>query len=433
MKGFLVVLAILFVPPLPKRPELPPEQLSIKATRPTTALDEAFNKLLLPCPDRIHINDIISHEEGDRFGYRPHDMYDDCADEMDALVRTKKPIDEGLLRLGKEGKKLPERYRAAWILIHRRNGKVVPILEKMADSSSAEERYLAWHLYVNAIRERQLAVPRSFDAALAHCQKEKNRYVEAKIMDFLGACKAKEAIPLLTAALKDDSSYSAVWALGEIRDPKTVPAILARAKKETTNRHVYFRVLGRIGTPEAVDYLLENLNEGCFAAEALFESGSPKALPALEKYLDRLTKRKKRDDLAIAVAQISVLRLKYKDPREQLITLAEDRKQSQWMRTHALEALGHYYKKPFAGRIVKLYRTDTNDWMRMFYIRLLRDLPGRDITEAMIDQALTDDKNAYYHSHYDLVQALNQRLNTSFRTLPPLVEYLQRERYTKEK
>jgi hypothetical protein len=142
---------------------------------------------------------------------------------------------------------------------------------------------------------------------------------------------------------------------------------------------------------------------------------------------------KKQHDLDLAVAQISVLRLKYRDLREQLIALAEARKQSQWMRTHALEALGHYDKKPLAGRILKLYRTDTDDWMRMFYIRLLRDLPGEDITEAMIDQALTDKKNEYYHSHHDLVKALNWRLNTSFRTLTPLVEYLQRERAAKEK
>lgn len=433
MKGFFVVLIFLWVPPAPMRPELRQESLSLKESMTTRGLEEALKKLSLPCPDRIHINDIRSTEEGDRFHYRPGDMYNDCADEMDGLAKTNELIDERLLRLGINGKSLPERYRAAWILVQRRNGNVVPILEKMAGSPSAEERYLAWDAYVGAIRERHLAVPRSFDAALVQCRKEKNHYVQARIMDFLGACKAKEAVSLLTAALKDDPRYSAVEALGEIRDPKTVPAILAAAKKATMNRHVYFHVLGRIGSPEAVDYLLEHLDEGCFAAKALFESSSPKALPALEKYLERLKQMKEPHELDLAVAQISVLRLKYKDPREKLIVLAEDRKQSQWMRTHALEALGHYEKKPFAGRILKLYRTDRDDWMRMFYIRFLRDLPGNDITEAMIDQALMDDKNKYYHSHYDLVQALNRRLNTSFRSMTPLVEYLQRERARKEK
>lgn len=432
MKGCLVVLTCaLLLHPSIHRGVLPEPLIPKMGSRSARPLDEALKKLALACPDRIHVNDIDSDEEGRRFFYRPHDLYDDCADEMDALAKTKKPIDEQLLHLGNRGKELPERYRAAWILIQRRNSDVVPILEKMAGSSSAEERYLAWHAYTSGIRERQLAVPQVFEAALAHCRKEKNQYVQAEIMSFLGACKAKEAVPLLTASLADDPSYSAMEALGEIRDPKTVPAILARARKETLNRHIYFRVLGRIGTPEAVDYLVEHLDDGCFAVEALFESGSPKALPAIEKYLNRLKEKKQPKELDVAVAKISVLRLKNKDPREQLITLAGDRKQSQWMQTHALEALGQYDKKPFADRILKLYRTETDDWVRMFYIRLLRDLPGKNITEAMIEQALSDNKDHYYHSHGDLVEALNQRLNTSFRTMPPMVEYLQLQRATK--
>jgi HEAT repeat protein len=433
MKGLLIVFASLLVAPSPKPPELPPKSIPLKPTAATAALDKAIEKLSLPCPDRVHINDTVSREEGARFKYRPYDLYDDCNDEMDALVRTREPIDKHLLELGNKGKKLPERYRAAWILIQRRNRKVVPILKKMAKSSSAEERYLTWHLYTAAIRERQLAVPLSFKATLARCRKEQNRYVRAGIMDFLGACKAKEAVPLLTARLNEDSGNSAVYALGEIRDPKTVPAIIARANKETWNRLVYFCVLGRIGTPEAVDYLLEHLDKGCFVAKALFESRSPKALPALEQYLDRLKKIKGRSDLDLAVTQICLLRLKFKDPREQLIRLAEDRKQSEWMRWDALEALENYDKKPFAGRILKVYRTETDDTMRMICIHLLQDLPGTDITEAMIHQALTDDKDKYYHSHDDLVRALNQRLNTSFRTLTALVEYLRRQLAAKEK
>jgi HEAT repeat protein len=433
MKVLLAVFALMVVPFDPTRPGLPPKPPRHMEKTPKTALDETFKKLSLPCPDRVHINDIPSREEGSRFGYRPHDMYDDCADEMDALVRTREPVDERLLKLGIQGKELPERYRAAWVLIQRRNGKVVSVLKKMAASSSAEERYLTWHAYKEAIWKRQLAVPPSFEAALAHCRNERNNYVRGEVMGFLGECRAKEAVPLLTAALDDDTGYSAVQALGNIRDPKSAPAVLARAKKETLNRHIYFGVLGRIGTPEAVDYLLEHLDEGCFAMEALFESGSRKALPALEKCLNRLKKMKKPEGLDLAVAQVSVLRLKYKDPREQLIALAEDRKQSQWMRSRALEALGHYDKKPLADRILKLYRTDKNDWMRIDYIRLLSDIPGQDITEAMIDQALTDKKDQYYFCHTDLVQALNQRLNTSFRDMTRLVEYLRHERAAKQK
>jgi HEAT repeat protein len=303
----------------------------------------------------------------------------------------------------------------------------------MAGSSSAEERYLSWHAYTEAIAQQRLAVPRRFDATIACCRKEKNRYVQAQIMAFLGACEAREAIPLLVAALNDDPHYSAVQALGAIRDPKTVPAILACAKKEKRNRHIYSGVLGRIGSPEAVDYLLEHLHEGCFAVEALFESGSSKALPALEDHLARLKKLKEPDELDLAVTQVSVLRLKSKDPRQQLVALGEDARESRWMRTNALQALSHYDKRPFASRILKLYQKDRDEWVRMDCIRLLQDLPGNDITEAMVDQALTDNENRWYASHDHLREALNQRLGTSFRSLTPLIEHLKSERNLKEK
>jgi hypothetical protein len=87
------------------------------------------------------------------------------------------------------------------------------------------------------------------------------------------------------------------------------------------------------------------------------------------------------------------------------------------MRTHALEALTHYDKKPIAERILRLYQKETNGWVRLLCIRFLRDVPGRDITQAMIDQALTDKS---FLPADDLVQALNQRLNTSFRSLTQL-------------
>jgi HEAT repeat protein len=431
MNGFFVVLALAPVMPAQMQQKLPP---ALQDQSPTTAIGEALKKLAVPCPDRIHFNDIDTKEEGPRFIFRPRDLYDDCADEMDALVKTREQVDDRLLELGHKGKDLPERYRAAWILIQRRNEKVVPILAKMANSSSAEERYLAWDLYTWAINKRQLAAPQSFDATLDLCRKEKNRYVQQEIMRFLGDCKAKEAVPLLMDALEaDPDNTAAVSALGKIGDPNTVPEILACAKKAYRNHDFYYSALGQLGTPEAVDYLIEHLDKGCSVIKGLFESGSSKALPAIEKYLEELKKKKKPDALDLAVAQISVLRLKYKDPREQLIALAEDLKQSQWMRTHALQALGQYDKKPYADRILKLYRTDTDDWVRMFYIRLLDDLPGKDITDAMIDQALTDNKDQYYHSHNDLLQALNQRLKKSFRSMPSLVEYLQRERAAQDK
>jgi hypothetical protein len=437
MNGFAIFLVLCFAPPLPMPPDLPPESLRVPSGTPKDATEKAFKELALPCPDQMHINEGYSaFGEGGRFCYRPSDMYEDCPDAMDLLVKMKEPIDERLIQLGSKGKGLPERYRAAWVLTRRGNQGVVPILEKMAASPSAEERYLAWHLYYEGVREKHLLAPRSFAAALDHCRKEKNRFVREQIMYFFGACRAKEAVPLLTAALKDDrdpNQRDAVRPLGEIRDPQTVPAIIEAAKKVTLDRDNYYCTLGKIGTPEAVDYLIQELDHGCFAIKALFETGSPRALPVLEKHLEKLKKKDKPDELDIATAHIAVLRLKHKDPRALLLGLAVDRGQSEWMRSHALQALEHYDAAPLAKLLLELYRQETDDTMRMLCIRVLRDLPGKEITEAMVHQALTDNIKEYHWSHDDLLEALNRRLNTSFKTLGPLVEYLRREWPVQEK
>jgi HEAT repeat protein len=406
----------------------------------TSSIDNALRELSASGPPRVHANEPLHSpgDEGSGFAYRPNDLYTDCADAMDSLTKTKEPVDDRLLQLADKGKELPERYRAVWVLIQRRNKEVIPALEKMAASTSAEERFLAWIAYGRGVRHGHITAPRSFEAALRQCRDEKNRHVRSALVGFFGACKAKEAVPFLVAALENDAEPNAIDALGEICDPNTVPAIVTCLKKKATfsathNRHSYFRALGHIGTPEAVEYLIECLDEGCFAVESLFESGSPKALPAIEKHLNRLQAKKQPDELDLAVAQVSALRLKHADPREHLFVLAEDRKQSQWMRTRALEALGHYDKKPVTERLLKLYRAEPDDWTRMFCIRLLRDLPGNDITEALIDQALTDRRNVYYFSHADLLEALNQRLGTSFRTMASLTQHLQRERDAKDR
>jgi hypothetical protein len=122
------------------------------------------------------------------------------------------------------------------------------------------------------------------------------------------------------------------------------------------------------------------------------------------------------------------LRLKHKDPRELLVGLAGDRGQSQWMRSHAIVALQQYDTAPFTRRLVELYRQETDDDLRMLYIRLLADLPGKEVTAAMVHQALTDNVKEYNCSHWDLREALNKRLDTSFRDMGPLVEYLRREK-----
>src|SRR5262249_45475571 len=109
-------------------------------------------------------------------------------------------------------------------------------------------------------------------------KEEKNGEVRKQIGYFLGAAKAKPAVDMLIRELGDDpSNVDVVYALGAIGDVKAVPAIIKAANAAQINHHCYLAGLGRLPTPEAVDYLIANLDKG--GVEALFASHSPRALP----------------------------------------------------------------------------------------------------------------------------------------------------------
>src|SRR5262245_45805663 len=141
MREITLLAVIAAVAPSPVCAE-PPQQTAV-----TT--EEKLKKLAAPCPLQTFTNLPNNPTEDDLLAYRPNDMYVTCADEMDALVKTREPVDDRLLQMAEKGATLPERYRAAWVLIHRRNAKVVPILEKMIKSSVVEERFLAWAAYTH--------------------------------------------------------------------------------------------------------------------------------------------------------------------------------------------------------------------------------------------------------------------------------------------
>jgi HEAT repeat protein len=414
--------------------------LAARAQPAAPSVESALRELAAPVKPVARINDLY-HAPGDvgsGFVWRQSDLRNGCEDALEALAKTNEPVDARLLKIAHESKELRERYRAVWVLVQHKNANAIPVLEKMTRSTDPEERYLAWCAYAQGVSAKNIAAPRSFDAALKQCKDEPNRYVRAVNMGFFGTCKAKEAVPHLVAALDTRDSETAVSTLGDIRDPDSVPAIIKRLKKISPksfagNRHVYFRALGNIGSADAVDCLIECIDEGCFAVEALFETRSPKALPAIEKYLARLKRETDPDDLDLAVAQVCTLRLKHADPREHLLALAEDRKQSRWMRSRALRALMEYDRAPLVPRLLKLYKAEADDAERTIYIRLLCDVPGDDITEALIDHALADTKNPWFLTQGELRDALNERLNTSFREMEPLVLHLKKLRAEKIK
>jgi HEAT repeat protein len=399
-----------------------------KPVAPTAAsrIDAAIEKLRIPCPFRAHINE----SGGDGLDYRSQDMYEDCSDEMDLLVKTTVPVDARLLRMAGEGDSLPARYRAVWVLIQRRNAAVVPILERMATAASAEERFLAWRAYEDGVVHGQLPVPRSFDRAIDQYRKEKNKSVRDNIAYFLGAARARPAVPVLIAALQADRyDDCAISALGEIGDPQAVPALIAAAK---AGKHwADYRALGHFSTPEAVDFLIAHLGKG-FATEALFLTGSPKALPALRKHLEKLKSERKTNELELATTRIAVWRLAHADPRELLLRAAENPAESEWMRVQSLEALQEYAFSPYSDRLLQLYKNEKNEHVRLQCIRLLCKEAGAGITEALIAHALKAGRDEWICDD-DLLETLNHRLQTSFRDMNSLRAHLKTGRSAQER
>jgi HEAT repeat protein len=425
MGGFisLAVLSLL-APPILPFPELPQGALRVRPTELTSAVEDALKQLELPCPPRGHLNEPI--RQGPCYGFLDSDMYEDCPDAMDLLANTREPIDDRLLELARNDKRLAARYRAAWVLAHRRNTAVVPILEKMAGSAAPEERYLGWTLYWRSLQAKDLPVPTDFDLAIRAYRNEKQVDLHLAVTCFLGTARARPAVPMLINAVRaNPRCASEIQLLGTIGDPRAVPVIIQAAKElgGPPGFEVLY-ALGRLGTAEAAEFLIEHL-ERPEATQALFETRSPKALPALQQHLEKLKANRSKDDSDLEDTRLAVLRLKYPDSRERLMQLAEDQRESRRLRKEALRALREYDASPFAARVLAIYASNRDCELRMSCVPLLRDekLPG--ITEAMVEHAIGDGAPLWYEGH-DLREALNQRLGTSFRNLMDLQRYLRK-------
>jgi HEAT repeat protein len=423
------VTLVVCLSPVPRRPDSV-DRVPVAETAVLTSITQrSIDELKQPCPFRLHINESYpSGDERSRYGwvsYRPHDLYDDCAEAMDRLVKTTEPVEGRLLELARD-ESLPARYRAVWVLTQRRNAATVPLLLRMATARSVEERYLGWHTYSEAIRARKLPVPQRFDLAIERYGKEEVHEVRWSIAVFLGASKAKAAVPVLSATLRaNPADCHLATVLAEIGDPTAVPVIVKALKSERNGYDIYLQALGRLGTPEAVDCLIEHLDE-YGAVEGLFESRSPRALPALRKHLRKLESSNRRDDIDLSTTRVCILRLSEPDPREALLRWGEDRKELHDVRVHALWALCDYDASPLAARILRLYETDRDNSIRLFCIRLLQDKPGEAITRAMVRHALVEGRDEWECAD-DLVQALSHRLDKRFRNLEELRRYLREQ------
>ena len=356
------------------------------------------------------------------------DFYETCPEAIDFLSRTTDCVEKDLLKLAQSDTRFRVRYRAVRILAERGNAATVPFLDKWCASENVEECYLAWETYQRAIKDRKLSPPKNVTSHLALYAAEKDHKVREQIEWFLGAVKAKAAVKPLIETVKTNpgGALPAIWALGEIGDKNAVPVIIA-AYGKGYNDHYHVEALGKLATPEAVDFLIEHIDR-FLALETLVCTGSPKALPALEEHLENLKKQDRKDKASdVASARIAVIRLREKDPRNALVKIAEDQKEDGCLRHDALWALQDYDTTPYQRRILAIYIHDPNEDHKRFCIWLLKasDLEG--VTEAMIDHALhlpkVESKSDLATRHY-LRLTLNERLGTYFKEMKDLQAYL---------
>jgi hypothetical protein len=387
---------------------------------------EALAALEVPSPSRIHTNEPFFPTKT----YQPNDYYDDCPDAIDLLSKTPFNVDSDLLRLAQLDKPLPVRYRAVSILTHRKNQLVVPILERMCSADDAVERFVAWSAYRKAVEEKQLSPPSDYSAMLDLYVKEQDREVHEQIADFLGTARSKEAVPLLLETLRiNPGDCDVIGALGMIGDPRAVPAVIAAYEKDRLNRHIPCYALGRLATPQAVEFLIEHLDQ-YGAVEALAMTKSPQALPALQQRLDKLTRTPQPKELDVAITKVAVTKLSFQNPAPHLLALAEDRSNSEWLRHEALMTLREkeYVDGALHPRLLRLFRDDPDPEVKMFCVQLLEDSSLEGVTEAIINCALTAKEprdmgeGAFQGA---LLEALNKRLGYSCRNLKALQDRLQ--------
>ncbi len=362
--------------------------------------------------------------------YLPGDYYRMAPEAVDFLVATPSDVREGLLAVARSARRPGARHRALRVLALRGSRGARELLLERAGSDDAVTRYLAWDTFAYAAKAKALSLGgQALQQALGLYRKETDAQVRSEIESTLGEAKAAGAVEALIDTIrKDPNAAEAVWALGQIGDPKAVPDIIrAHARRTRYDAGAYIRAAGKLNTPEAVDFVIANLHE-IGAAKVLAATKSPKALPALRKHLKQLGEGA--SSYSAAEARVVIATLAEKDPADALMRMAEDREGSERLRLLALRALHDYNPRPLEGRVFKLYvsESDSQHLVKAECAALLKDSPSEEVTVAMMNHFLRSKPRTKTGAValLKLRGILNQRLGTSYASDAQLREYVRK-------
>lgn len=333
---------------------------------------------------------------------------------LEELSDATTPIDADLLRMARKGATFDARCRAARVLSLRRHPEAPGILAALVRSEQPAERYVAWSLCRDHAEATSTApIPPAI--ALERLATEAVPTIVDRILQYLGTINAREAIPLfLDWTRTGRHGIYAVEALGVMRVPEAVPVILTSKAVHGT-----LMALGRIGTREAVDYILAHLDSDA-AVYALAESHDPRGLPAVEAELARLRALPpgERRRFQEREAQIARIRLASTDPVSALLDLAEDVTADIELRRDAVvRARQDYPSASSEARLVHIYAREGDPVILEQCWMALRSSRAPGVTEAMLHHAQVWKPYRKTTDPVPLVRAINRRLGTTYGSL----------------
>ena len=214
-----------------------------------------------------------------------------------------------------------------------------------------------------------------------------------------------EGIPPKQTQVEAEEGYWTVWALGMIGDGRATEPIIAAARDNSNWSSVCYGALGRIGSEEAINFLIVRLHDPG-AVRALGKARSKKAIPALKRLHTELITASDRNgrDKGISSSRpfadiqepsrlldgirIALIQIEDPNPVDALLCIAETRNAPEYTRAEAVEGLEPLDISDSLDRIVRLCQSNTDNsdgssiWLAS--ARLLAGRRDRGVTNALI-------------------------------------------------